>query len=82
MGQLKASGYKNMWFNWIHHNLSSNDDRERLQFVKLELKLTNRSGFYATSTGKKRASLKLHDSAPGPGVRRYCPEPFLCILYN
>ncbi len=34
MGRLKEFGYKNMWSTWIHHNLSPNHDRERLQIVK------------------------------------------------
>ncbi len=34
MGRLKKSGYKNMWSTWIHHNLSPNHDREKLQIVQ------------------------------------------------
>ncbi len=34
-GRLKEFGYTNMWSTWIHHNLSSNHNRERLQIVKL-----------------------------------------------
>ncbi len=36
-GWLKEFGYTNTWSTWIHHNLSSNHNRERLQIVKLLL---------------------------------------------
>ncbi len=36
-GRLQRFGYTNMRSTWIHHNLSSNHNRERLQIVKLLL---------------------------------------------
>ncbi len=69
MGWLKELGYKNMWSNLIRHNLSPNHDNERLQLVKLYLtvstavhlwikfNLTNRCGFYATTSRKNGLSL-------------------------
>ncbi len=30
-------GFMNMWLDWMHHNLSPNHDRKRLQIVKLLL---------------------------------------------
>ncbi len=46
MGRLKEFGYKNVWFPWIHHNLSPNDDRKRLQIVKLLLGSRHRLFIY------------------------------------
>ncbi len=68
MGRLKELGYKNMWLTWIHHNMSPNHGRERLQFEKLLPHVstavcllilfnpTNRCGFCAATTGKSGLS--------------------------
>ncbi len=50
--------------------------------LSIKFKLSNRCGSYATTTGKRLAYLKPHDSVQRPRVSRYVLKTLLCIFWN